>query len=149
MLFRSAPDQFWALAESLLDSGYLPTENIIVLKSGDDLIVKEGNRRIGALKLILGYIKSHAINIPENVDEKIKAVTAEWKSENEKVSCAIYDAKEADVVDKIVALVHGKGDKASRDKWESVATARHNRDKNKASEPALDLLENIWLTAKT
>lgn len=143
-----APDRFWALAESLLDGGYLPTENIIVLKSGEDSIVKEGNRRIGALKLIHGHIKSHAINIPENIDEKIKAVTAEWKSANEKVSCAIYDAKEADVVDKIVALVHGKGDKASRDKWESVATARHNRDKNMASEPALDLLEKYLVEGK-
>src|ERR1035441_10032768 len=97
-----APDRFWALAESLLDGGYLPTENIIVLKSGDDLVVKEGNRRIGALKLILGYIKSHAIIIPENIDEKIKAITADWKSENEKVPCAIYDTKETEVVDKIV-----------------------------------------------
>jgi hypothetical protein len=143
-----APDRFWALAESLLDGGYLPTENIIVLKSGDDLVVKEGNRRIGALKLILGYIKSHAIIIPENIDEKIKAITADWKSENEKVPCAIYDAKETEVVDKIVTLAHGKGDKASRDKWESVATARHNREKNKASEPALDLLEKYLLDGK-
>lgn len=50
-----APDRFWALAESLLDDGYLPTENIIVLKAGEDLVVKEGNRRIGALKLIFGF----------------------------------------------------------------------------------------------
>jgi hypothetical protein len=31
-----------ALAESLLDGGYLPTENIIVLESSKEKIVKEG-----------------------------------------------------------------------------------------------------------
>ena len=44
------PDWFWALTESLLDDGYLPTENILVLENGtpgSGLVVKEGNRRIG------------------------------------------------------------------------------------------------------
>ena len=46
------PERFWALMESLLDTGYLPTENIIVLKDKKGVYhVKEGNRRIGALKL--------------------------------------------------------------------------------------------------
>jgi hypothetical protein len=38
-------------------------------------------------------------------------------------------------------LTHGKGDKASRDPWTSVAKARHNRDANGVDEPALDVLE--------
>ncbi|WP_175774020.1 hypothetical protein [Burkholderia multivorans] len=29
-----SPDYFWGLMESLLDDGYLPTENIIVLEGG-------------------------------------------------------------------------------------------------------------------
>ena len=44
------PDWFWALVDSLLDDGYHPTENILVLKHGrdsTDLTVKEGNRRVG------------------------------------------------------------------------------------------------------
>jgi len=44
-------------------------------------------------------------------------------------------------VDKIVTLTHGKAEQAGRDKWNAVARARHNRQKNHASEPALDLLE--------
>jgi len=44
--------------ESLLDDGYSPTENIIVLDNTDHLVVKEGNRRIAALKLILGLHKN-------------------------------------------------------------------------------------------
>jgi len=48
------PDYFWALVESLIDSGYLPTENILVLESKDSTpinTVKEGNRRITGVRL--------------------------------------------------------------------------------------------------
>ena len=65
-----SPAWFWALTESLLDDGYHLTENIIVLKSGSngqDLIVKEGNRRVGALKLILGLIKCDQIQLPSHL----------------------------------------------------------------------------------
>jgi hypothetical protein len=44
-----SPDWFWALTESILDEGYHPTENILVLRADDGsakLVVKEGNRRI-------------------------------------------------------------------------------------------------------
>src|SRR5438045_53025 len=53
------PNRFWALTESLLADGYLPTENILVIRLGDgsnNLTVKEGNRRIAAMKLIHGQI---------------------------------------------------------------------------------------------
>jgi len=43
-------DWFWALTESLLEDGYHPTENIIVLNDGG-LFVREGNRRIAAFKI--------------------------------------------------------------------------------------------------
>ena len=38
----TSPDRFWALTESLLRDGYLPTETIIVLKTKGSMIVKEG-----------------------------------------------------------------------------------------------------------
>lgn len=60
---------------------------------------------------------------------------------NFKVSSIIFNKKEVDQADKIVSLTHAKGEKAGRDKWTSVATARHNRDVNKKPEPVLDLLE--------
>jgi len=40
------PDRFFAVMDSIIEDGYLPTENIIVLKDGLKHIVKEGNRRI-------------------------------------------------------------------------------------------------------
>src|ERR1700736_4785829 len=63
------PEWFWALMESLLDDGYSPTENILVLKNNGALVVKEGNRRIAALKLILGIHKS--VEVPENIQKRI------------------------------------------------------------------------------
>src|SRR5258708_31568632 len=78
-------DRFWALAESLLDDGYLPTENIIVSKSaGTDalLTVREGNRRVAALKLIHGLLPKGGISVPPEIAKRIKLVTDEWKASN-------------------------------------------------------------------
>jgi hypothetical protein len=136
-----APDRFWALTDSLLEDGYLPTESIILLKAGKEYIVKEGNRRVGALKLIFGLITVKDLVIPSEIATKIKAITKDWKTANETVPCAVYNASEEAVVDRIVTLTHGKGEKAGRDNWTSVARARHSRDKNGQSEPGLDLLE--------
>jgi hypothetical protein len=145
------PEWFWALMESLLDDGYLPTENILVLKSGkakSELIVKEGNRRIAALKLIHEYLPSSTVDIPAHIQSKIGTLPGEWKTANEAVPCAIYNHEDAAIVDKIVTLAHGKGEQAGRDTWTAVARARHNRDVNKASEPALDLLEKYLKNGK-
>jgi hypothetical protein len=135
-------DWFWALTGSLIDDGYLPIESILVLRQNDStLVVKEGNRRIAALKLIHGYLPVNSITIPNNIKEKIAGLPIEWKKSNEQVPCTIYANHEIETVDRIVMRVHGKGEKAGRDPWNAVARARHNRDINKASEPGLDLLE--------
>ena len=138
------PGHFWALTESLLADGYLPTENIIVLRESNGLLtVKEGNRRIGALKLCLGLMSVDGLPVPPSVIEKINYLGKEWKSVNSIVPCSIYEEDASALVDKIVKLTHGKSAKAGRDGWTAVAKARHNRDKNQASEPALDLLEKF------
>lgn len=136
-------NRFWSLMESILeDDGYLPSENIIVLKDEKDRnIVKEGNRRIACLKLIHNIIPRKSFSIPRNISDQIENLTDDWKKNNSTVPCLIFQKKDSRVVDRIVNLIHGKGEKASRDKWESVAKARHNREENGASEPALDLLE--------
>ena len=141
------PQWFWALTESLINEGYHPTENIIILrKSSDTLTVKEGNRRIGALKLILGFIDRSQLNTPSSLEEQIKGLTSEWKRENQKVPCAVYEAREKGTVDRIITLTHGKGEQAGRRKWNPVARARHNREANGSSEPGLDLLEKYLVS---
>jgi hypothetical protein len=140
-MISTSPDRFWALTASLLDSGYLPTESVIVLRDGKKLTVKEGNRRVAALKLI-HKLQAHAgLDVPDAVAERIKAVTAAWRRDNATVPCTIYDVGDAATVDKIVTLAHGKGEKAGRDQWNPVARARHNRSMNGATESALDFLE--------
>ena len=75
-------------------------------------------------------------------------ISDDWKKANQTVPCVVYGPKEATVVDRIVTLTHGKGDKASREDWKAIARARHNRDVNKASEPGLDLLEKYLKSAR-
>lgn len=141
-MISTSPDRFWALTESLLDSGYLPTESVIVLRSGQrKLTIKEGNRRVAALKLIHKLQKLSGLDVPDDLADRIKGVTSGWRKENESVPCTIYDLDDAATVDKIVTLAHGKGERAGRDQWNAVARARHNRDINGATESALDLLE--------
>jgi len=132
-------DRFYSLMESLIEDGYYPTENIIVIKKKEEYIVKEGNRRIGALKIIFGYIEYE--DIPEDKRSRIDSITAEWKMLNQKVPCIVYDSNEAEIVLKNIALIHAKGEKAGRDKWPAVARARFNRDEKKVKEFGLDLLE--------
>lgn len=135
------PDRFFAVMESIIEDGYLPTENIIVLKVKTDNIVKEGNRRIAALKLIHGHYKLSDFGLPTSITDSIAKINAKWKADNLKVPCTVFSEKEADKVDRVVTLAHGKGEKASRDPWNSVARARHNRDVKGAPEHGLDLLE--------
>ena len=139
------PDYFWGLMNSLLDDGYLPTENVLVQSDGATppvLTVKEGNRRIATLKLIHKLVPvPSTIQIPEGIQAKIDNLSDAWRKENSTVPCAVYDPAEADTVDKIIGLAHGKGEKAGRAQWNAVARARHNRANNGASEPALDMLE--------
>ncbi len=134
-------DRFYGVLESILDDGYTPTENIIVLKEGKKNVVKEGNRRIACLKIIQGQYPITNFAIPADLVKRVSALDINFKKDNASVPCILFDASEAHKADKIVSLTHGKGEKASRQKWSSVATARHNRDVNGASEAALDLLE--------
>lgn len=139
-------DFFWGLTESLLDDGYLPTENIIVLQDATGRnCVKEGNRRIAALKILLGIINGNQLDLPRQIERRINNLSDSYIQENSTVPCTVFSTSEEEIVDKIVTRTHGKGSKAGRDVWEAVARARHNRDKNGAAEMALDLLEKYLI----
>lgn len=135
------PEWFWAVMESLLDDGYLPNENIIALQEGKKNVVKEGNRRIAAMKIIHGIVSADEFSLPSHISEKLESLAPGWKKANAEVPCTIYAANEAAAADRVVTLTHGKGEKAGRLRWSAVARARHNRDKSGSAEPALDLLE--------
>lgn len=139
-LITIGPEKFWALMESLISNGYFLTENILVLKAGKKMYVQEGNRRVAAMKMILGYVTVPNVNTPAEIEEKIVSISKEWRQQNKSVPCAIYDADEVGAAGRIVALTHGKGEQAGRSQWNAMARARHNRSQG-ASEPALKLLE--------
>ena len=141
-------DRFFAVIDSILDDGYLGTENLIVLNDGKKLVVKEGNRRIAALKLIHGKFNIDDFALPDSIKTKINGLSSQWKKENKLIPCLIFDKKDIDKANKIVSLTHGKGEKASRDPWSSVAKARHNRDENGITETGLDLLEKYLKKGK-
>ena len=88
------------------------------------------------------------IAIPSDILSTIQTLSKEWKSRNSSVPCAIYEKKEAAIVDRIVARIHGKGQQEGRLDWNSVGTARHNRQELSRSEPALDLLESYLINGK-
>lgn len=140
------PEWFWALMESLIEDGYIPTENIIVLEMEKSLLVKEGNRRIASLKLIHGLVKD--VEIPEHIEKQILNLSSSWKRDNKVVPCAIFSKKNASVADKIVSRIHAKGEASGRDKWTSVARARYARDQKNSTEPALSLLEQYLKSGK-
>lgn len=135
------PEWFWAVMESLIDDGYLPNENIIALKEGTKNVVKEGNRRIAAMKIIHGIVSADEFSLPSHISQKLASLAPGWKKSNAEVPCTIYAASEAAAADRVVTLTHGKGEKAGRLRWSAVARARHNRDKLGSAEPPLDLLE--------
>jgi hypothetical protein len=105
------------------------------------LVVKEGNRRVAALKIILGLIPLEEISVPPHLEEKIQALKVVRKREFAKILCTIYEPSDETLVDRIVTLAHGYSDQAAKDKWKAVARARHARKMSNAKTPALDLLE--------
>lgn len=143
-LIAIKPDKFWALLESLLDDGYINTENILVLKDKRKHIVKEGNRRVAALKLIHGSLKPKNQDIPRHIIERISSVkSTSWISENRTVPCIVYSSQDKEKVEKLVARTHAKGATAGRDPWPAIATARYNRDQLHIPEYGLDILEKF------
>lgn len=149
-IISADPDWFWGLFESLLEEGYIGIENVLVMspdKEGNH-VVKEGNRRVGAIKLVLGLLPLSKIDVPDHIDTAIKNVSEEWKKANSVVPCLIYPASERQNVDRAITLTHGKGIKAGRAGWDTVARARHNRD-NGGTEIGLDLLEKYIINGKT
>ena len=140
------PKYFWGLMDSLLDEGYNPTENIVVLNMNGEHIVKEGNRRTASLKLIHGLTKN--VELPEHIQTRIDKLPSKWKTENQMIPCIVYPAKDASFVDKLVARTHAKNETAGRDDWNSVATARYARDQLTKSEPGLTLLEYYLVNGK-
>lgn len=144
-LYEAAPERFEALLISLAQKGYQALEAIGVLDEGRKKIVLEGNRRISALKILLGIVKVESLQIKLGREAKswVENIDDVWKAQNMKVPCVIYESEEEEALREIVRRTHGTDNKASRHPWESISKARERRDQQGNDEPALDLLENV------
>lgn len=142
-LNASNPNAYVGLLNSILSDGYLPTENVLVIESGDGCYsVMEGNRRVSLLKLVHGLIPLDAVNIDNQLRLLIQSATEDIKRDTREISCSVYAASEIALVKRIVARIHAKGDSAARNPWEAIGKARQNRSEGNR-EPALDLLEKV------
>lgn len=92
-------DKLYKLAVDILTHGLNPTDIPIVVESPSDngkYIVKEGNRRITVLKILLNP------NLIEDINQSLKKKFIKLAEVNKKelirsVTCAICDAAETDV----------------------------------------------------
>jgi hypothetical protein len=139
---------FWGLMESLIDDGFTPTENLIVLTTPKaEFVVKEGNRRASVMKLCMGLVSTVDMDIPQALQIKLNNLSSDWLTENASIPCAVFSIAEEKDVKKIVSRVHAKLDPASRVKWESIAKARFNRDIGEQV-PGLDMFDKFLNLSK-
>ena len=84
------------LAESILASGYLPFDPLVGYQDGESIVVREGNRRITALKLLLDPSLAH--DTVRAQWERLSAELSEkYRQEIEEVAIQVFDA--ADEID--------------------------------------------------
>jgi len=63
------------LVESILRIGFLPLDRIVVRRySKNKYVVIEGNRRVAAIKTIIGDVTRHAISIPDNISKTLQII---------------------------------------------------------------------------
>lgn len=143
-LILASPEWFWGLINSFLEFGYDSLEGIGVLRTeSKKLIVLEGNRRIAALKIVLGLVNRKKISIPPSIIDKISVASDDLLLALRKVPCYIYDLNERADLERIINRTHSPEDKAGRLSWESISKARRSRSQGNP-EPELDLLEHIF-----
>jgi hypothetical protein len=102
------------LARSFVDNGFFEHEPLIVAAENDHYVVLEGNRRLGALKVLLGEPEAEGLEIDLDGD-----VPAEDVARLHSVPCFVVDDR--DDVHKYLGFRHIGGIK----KWSAEAKARY------------------------
>ncbi|EOV3270547.1 hypothetical protein ACOM1Z_003157 [Cronobacter dublinensis] len=102
---------------SIGQQGYFPGEPLLVFRSGKELIVAEGNRRLAAVKLLNGQL-----NPPDNKKNSIQEIRGEVTNKPNELPCIIYDARE-DVL-RYIGYRHITGVK----EWDSLSKAKYLKE---------------------
>lgn len=101
------------LMGSIGEQGYFSGEPLLVAKANGKLIVVEGNRRLAALKLLLGQINS------QSTMPSIEALRAEAKHFPDDVECIVFEERKE--ILRYLGYRHITGAK----KWDSLSKARY------------------------
>jgi hypothetical protein len=142
---------FWGLVQSILNEGYTGEENLIVLRDAEDptsLVVKEGNRRLAAIKFLRGMLTLDPdVSVPLGIQRSMARLTSSERADRKDVPVLVFPPEQAETVDHIVSRKHGKDRLDGRAGRDSVPKARHNRAQG-ANEYWLDLLETYLAKGK-
>lgn len=101
------------LMGSIGEQGYFPGEPLLVAKDGGRLIVVEGNRRLAALKLLLGEL-DYGSKL-----SSIETIRAEAKERPSEVACIVFENRK-DIL-RYLGYRHITGPK----RWDSLSKARY------------------------
>lgn len=107
--------QIEQIGESLADNGFFPQEPLVAIRQNDKFVVIEGNRRLAALKLLLGPKLRH-LTKNKGFWEKLQD---RMKYEITEVPVIVYDTREE------LTSFLGYRHVASTMPWEPLAKARY------------------------
>ncbi|WP_375624186.1 ParB/Srx family N-terminal domain-containing protein [Bartonella sp. TT119HLJHH] len=120
--FLCITEKILELSEDIAENGLSPFEKLMVIQDGEKYVVKEGNRRLAALKLL-----DNPSLAPEHLSKKIAKYSADRKIHITSVECAIAsDIKEANhwMEIKHLGQNNGKGVKP----WNAIQKSRYSPD---------------------
>ena len=107
--------------------------------------MREGNRRVSALKLLCGFREFSGKKIPEELARLAQKVTSEWKKKNKKINCLVFDESPDDVklLEQEIDNRH-LSNQAGRVPWPTVHKAREEKRRYGTKNLALELLEKFF-----
>jgi hypothetical protein len=104
------------LATSYVNNGFFQHEPLIAVQDGGSYVTLEGNRRVAALKILLGSAEAREANLAFSVEEELDAATRDLL-----LSIPVYVVDSRDDVHKYLGFRHIGGIKA----WSAEAKARY------------------------
>lgn len=124
------------IVDSIADSGYFPGEPLLVVPNGKRYTVVEGNRRLAALKLLVGEMK------PPEGRLSIEAAIKNAHNRPDKVPCLVF--KKEDQIVRYLGFRHITGIKA----WSALQKARYMERLYEERYSGVDAEEGLRLLAR-
>mgnify|MGYP000068025376 CR=1 FL=1 len=138
------PEKQMNIAKDIAERGLNPLENIGVIESDDGFVVKEGNRRVSALKMLL-----NPTLCKNNKNRKKLESYASLGNIPTKIRVAVFD--KYDSIKPFIGLLHsGEQEGKGRVPWDAMGISRFEEDTKGMSkyQEAIDILRFIHYEEK-